>query len=67
MRRDLPEIVESLDELEQRLRQCRDPYQKPRLHVLARLPQVDPEFADFAGLGAGKCLIGRDGSGRKRL
>ena len=35
--------------------------------VLARLPQVDPDFVDIAGLAAGKCLISRDGTGEKCL
>ena len=37
MHRALPEILEPLDELERRLSQCRDAYQKPRLHLLVLL------------------------------
>ena len=37
MHRALPKIVEPLEELERRLSQCRDAYQKPRLHLLVLL------------------------------
>ena len=41
MPRALPNIIEPLEELEQRLRQCRDAYQKPRLHLLVLLARGD--------------------------
>lgn len=37
MHRALPIIIEPLEELERRLSQCRDAYQKPRLHLLVLL------------------------------
>ena len=35
--------------------------------LLARLPQVDPDFIGFPGLDAPKCLISWGGGWRKRL
>ena len=61
MHRDLPEIVESQEELEQRLRQCRDPYQKPRLHllVLFKRQEVSQRGEAAARLGYHRHTIGK--------
>jgi transposase len=61
MYRELPAIVESLDDLENRFRRCRDDYQKPRLHllVLFKRGEVRRRGDAAARLGYHRHTIGR--------